>query len=89
MSDLLWTITQLREFFHRFSELLRFPKTHRDALDDFSRPLELNAVKNMFSSVLDILAEDAAEKLEDLRVVGAQNRRNGNPNDAHRGHIFW
>lgn len=62
--------TQLREFFHRFSELLRFPKTHRDALDDFSRPLELNPVKNMFSSLLDILTEDATEK--DVQEVGAR-----------------
>lgn len=88
MSDVLWTITQLREFFHRFGELLRFPKTHRDALDDFSRPLELNAVKNMFSSVLDILTEDATEKLEDLREVGVQTRRNGNARNAHCEHIF-
>lgn len=64
----------MREFFHRFSELLRFPKTHRDALDDFSRPLELNPVKNMFSSLLDILTEDATEK--DLRESLKETRVN-------------
>ncbi|KAG9018163.1 hypothetical protein FRB90_012007 [Tulasnella sp. 427] len=64
----------MREFFHRFSELLRFPKTHRDSLDDFSRPPELNVVKNMFSSLLDILTEDSTEK--DVQEVFKEARVN-------------
>ncbi|KAG9049556.1 hypothetical protein FS837_009894 [Tulasnella sp. UAMH 9824] len=51
--------------------------THRDALDDFSRPLEFNPVKNMFSSLLDILTEDATENdlQESLKEFRVEVRR--------------
>lgn len=59
---------KLREFFHRFTSLLKFSKVHRDSLDEFAH-LSDQAAKAMVASLLDLLLADAKEDDQEVRII--------------------
>ncbi|KAG9002563.1 hypothetical protein FRB93_011437 [Tulasnella sp. JGI-2019a] len=67
----------LREFFHRFASLLKFPKTHRDTLDEFAH-LSDQTAKAMLVSLVDLLLADANEEdQESFRSAKTELRKAG------------
>ncbi|KAG8906927.1 hypothetical protein FRB99_005701 [Tulasnella sp. 403] len=67
----------IREFFHRFWEVLKLAKGHRDSLDDFDSLAEGTA-KALLGCLIDVLLADAkAPLLDDLRSAKSGLRKAG------------